>query len=322
MRVAIVGAGVAGLSCASALTAGGAAVAVFDKGRAPAGRTSTRQAIMPFDHGAQYFTARHPTFQAEVTRLRGEGAVAEWTPRIVAVEQIGGVPRAVPDVVRWVGTPGMNAVARSLAAPLDVHVGVTIAAVERNQHGWQLETNGHGHTGPFDVVVCTAPPAQTATLLGRHPLAATVQTAVMAPCWAVMAAWAEALPVPFDAAFVNDGPLAWIARDGSKPGRPHPHAWVLHASPAWSTDHLEDSSDDVLEAMLEALAAVVGSPLPAPVFSAAHRWRYASVTQGLNLTHLWDGEQGVGVAGDWCDGPRVEGAWLSGRALAHAILGA
>ena len=94
----------------------------------------------------------------------------------------------------------------------------------------------------------TAPPLQTSALLGTHPFVTTVDTAEMAPCWAVMASWDDAIDVPFDAAFVNDGPLSWIARDGSKPGRPHPHAWVLHASPAWSVAHLEDAPGDVLAA--------------------------------------------------------------------------
>ncbi|MDP3634933.1 FAD-dependent oxidoreductase [Phenylobacterium sp.] len=70
-RVAVIGAGLAGLACATALRRAGHAVTVLDKGRGPGGRMSARRVETPlgqvtFDHGAQYFTARDPGFQAQV----------------------------------------------------------------------------------------------------------------------------------------------------------------------------------------------------------------------------------------------------------------
>ena len=58
MRVAIVGAGIAGLSCALRLQGGDHHVTLFDKGRGAGGRMSTRRVETPagtaaFDHGAQ-----------------------------------------------------------------------------------------------------------------------------------------------------------------------------------------------------------------------------------------------------------------------------
>lgn len=322
MRVAIVGAGMAGLSCGVRLRDAGIDVTVLDKGRGPGGRTSTRRAAVPFDHGAQYFTAREAAFQAAVVDWIARDVVAEWTPRVVAFDTPQGVPRESSDLPRYVGVPGMNALAIDMAAGLDVRTGVTVSALDRRSDGWRLATLADEAMGPFDAVVLTPPPPQTATLLAAHPFAERVVDAGMAPCWAVMTSWADAVDVPFDAAFINDGPLSWVARDGSKPGRPHPHAWVLHASPAWTRDHLEQAPDEVLPLLLQAFEALVRKPMPALAFSAAHRWRYASVPEPLAETHLWDPETGVGVAGDWCGGPRVEGAWLSGRALADAVLSA
>ena len=34
----------------------------------------------------------------------------------------------------------------------------------------------------------------------------------------------------------------------------------------------------------------------------------------------WDAGAGVGLCGDWVNGGRVEGAWLSGHALAQRVL--
>jgi|688.fasta_scaffold479640_1 predicted NAD/FAD-dependent oxidoreductase len=319
MRIAIVGAGMAGLSCGVRLRDAGVDVTVVDKGRGPGGRTSTRRAAVPFDHGAQYFTARDVAFQAAVVDWLSRGIVAEWMPRVVAFDGADD-PRAASDLPRFVGVPGMNALAIDMASRLDVRTGVTVSALYRRTDGWHLATAADESIGPFDAVLLTPPPPQTATLLADHPFASVVRTAEVAPCWAVMTSWADAVPVAFDAAFVNEGPLSWVARDGGKPGRPHPHTWVLQASPAWSIEHLEQTPDEVLPAMLQAFEALVRAPLPALAFSAAHRWRYASVPRPLAETHLWDGTAGLGVAGDWCGGPRVEGAWLSGRALADALV--
>ena len=76
-RVAIIGAGIAGLSCATQLARHGCAVSVFDKSRGPAGRMSTRRGEgWQCDHGAQYFTARSPEFRAEVARWQAAGVSA------------------------------------------------------------------------------------------------------------------------------------------------------------------------------------------------------------------------------------------------------
>lgn len=43
MRIAVIGSGMAGLSCADMLERAGHAVALFDKGRGPGGRMSTKR---------------------------------------------------------------------------------------------------------------------------------------------------------------------------------------------------------------------------------------------------------------------------------------
>src|SRR5690349_3573169 len=81
-RVAVIGAGLAGLTLARILTEMGLSVKVFDKGRSPAGRMSTRREDgSGFDHGAQYFTARDEGFQRQVETWVEQGIAAEWRAR-------------------------------------------------------------------------------------------------------------------------------------------------------------------------------------------------------------------------------------------------
>ena len=122
-RVAVVGAGISGLTAASHLARGGCAVTVYETGRGPGGRTSTRRAGpdgagWQFDHGAQYFAAKDPAFRAIVEDWRAEGLVAEWTGVFGTLDATTGTfvrEDGSETKERWVGTPSMNAVAKGLA---------------------------------------------------------------------------------------------------------------------------------------------------------------------------------------------------------------
>ncbi len=324
LHYAVVGAGIAGLSCARALTAAGLRVTVLDKSRGPAGRMSTRRGeAWACDHGAQYFTARHPDFQAEVARWLAAGVAARWQPRLTVFEAEGRrepVGEAGAELARYVGTPRMTAPARHLAEGLNLRLQATVNALYCYDHGWELATAEHGLLPEaFDGVLLAVPAPQAVPLLQpvAPDLAALAGAARMQGCWALMARFEAPLALDFDAAFVNHGPLRWIARDTSKPGRAGMETWTLHASAAWSEAHIEDTPERVASALIAAFRALGGE---APVAWSAHRWRYALTASAVDEGYLWRAEEGVGLCGDWLNGGRVEGAWLSGHALAHSVL--
>ena len=112
--VAVVGAGLSGLTCARVLADGGLEVQVFDKARGPGGRIATRRAgERRFDDGAQIFTVRDNRFERTVDSWRRQGIVAPWTGKLVVVESSPVSPET-GRIPRYVGVPGMNAVCRSL----------------------------------------------------------------------------------------------------------------------------------------------------------------------------------------------------------------
>ena len=131
------------------------------------------------------------------------------------------------------------------------------------------------------------------------------------------------LNLDFDAAFVYQSPLSWIARDSSKPGRNgSAETWVLHATSTWTAARLEDHPDNVLPDLLAALWEATGRPPRPPRCALAHRWRYALPLEPLGIPYLFDSRLRIGACGDWCVEPRAEGAFLSGAALAERILAA
>lgn len=319
--VAVIGAGLAGLSCATALQQAGLAAQLFDKSRGPGGRMSTRRGEdWACDHGAQYFTARDERFRAELARWLEAGVAAPWAPRL---QVRGGLGGHHPDagIQRWVGVPQMTAPARWLAAKLPLSLASTVTALRRDGEGrWQLQTAEQGWLDrSFGAVLLALPAPQAAVLVQAHApaLEDLCARARMRGCWALMLQYAEPLALPFDAAFVNHGPLRWIARNSAKPGRGGAETWLLHAEAEWSQAHLEHPPAQVAARMLQAFAEHGG---PAPQRWTAHRWRYADSAPALQVGGAWQAESGIGLCGDWLHGGKVEGAWLSGLALAQALL--
>lgn len=316
-HVAIVGAGIAGLACGVSLARAGVRVSLFDKGRAPGGRCATRRAgAFAFDHGAQYATAADAGFRGVLACGEAGGAVAPWPLRLD--------PQDGPK--RWVGVPSMSALARHLGQGVAVWSATRVAAVEKDGGRWRLRCEDGGAYGPFDIALMAVPAPQAGPLLAEAPaLARPAGEVRLAPCWALMLAFAAPLPTDVAAAFVEEGPLSWICHDGGKPGRggaagAPPATWVAHASAAWSQEHLEDDAADVAPALLAAFAAALQLDLPPPVHLGLHRWRYAKVERALGEPCLYDPELGLGACGDWCLGPRLEAGFLSGVAMAERVL--
>ncbi|HMO50076.1 MAG TPA: FAD-dependent oxidoreductase [Kiritimatiellia bacterium] len=318
--VAVIGAGVSGLIAARILAEHGYPVTVIDKGRRPGGRSSTRtEGDFIFDHGCQYFTARDGRFQRYVNAWTEQGIVSPWNARRASCRH--GVVSAVEDeITRYVGVPGMNAVARHLAKDMDVQLGVTITGIEPDARGWRL-IGATGYPETVELVISSAPPAQTAEIFGPHAPASPALAAIpMQPCWTVMVTFDYDLDAAFDAGHFSASPLVWAANNSTKPGRAAHECWVLHASPSWTTEHFDDPPDHVAANLLAAFFQDAGIPPVQPRFLGAHRWRYASPAQAKRIDGYWDPERGLGFCGDWCHSARLEGAFLSGLELAERIM--
>lgn len=310
MNFAIIGAGMAGLACADVLRAAGHSVGLFDKGRGPGGRMSTRRlhtslGSVTIDHGAQYFTARDPAFKRLVGTWAELGITERWPPA---------------GAEAWIGVPGMNAIVKQMAAAHAVKWGNLVTGMVRKSKAWWLMGEA-GEIGPFDAVVLAIPAEQAVAILSIHDFS-MARVALMArsqPCWTGMFVFDRPLD-GLPSVVRNRGNIAWAARNNAKPGRPEPEAWIVQASATWSGAMLEESPELIAELLFADLSKAANCALPQPIAALSHRWRYA-LSAGTGDGALWNPELGLGVCGDWLLGPRVECAWLSGRMLAQSCIG-
>jgi len=326
-RAAVIGAGLAGAAAARALVAQGVSVTLFDKGRGPGGRMSTRRAETPlgpvrFDHGAQFITAQSESFSALLEQAKSLGAADLWTARTVSIDR-GGNAEALREKTRWVGVPGMSSIVKTALEGLDVRCNQRAVKLSGEPGAWTLHFED-GHTeGPYERLALTLPPEQLIEFLARSDgdfsgLIAEALEAKLSPCWAVMTVPGNPADLGFDGAKLLGGAVRWMARMNSRPGQDGPDAWVLHASPDWSEAFLESDPETVARALTEEVFIRFG--LPMPVWSHAHRWRYALVTDAPETPCKLDASGTVGCGGDWRLGPRAELAWQSGETLGAALL--
>ena len=340
-KIAVIGAGIAGIACARTLMQAGHQVTVFEKSRGAGGRMSTRNTEFGgFDHGTQYFTVRDARFQKALA-TSGQ-LVRPWSANTVRIlDELGRVVASSlpPKEAHWVATPGMNALVRHWAQPLlhggRLHVETQVQRIEADRVSakrWQLQTEGPGATqqvySGFDVVVIAVPSPQAHALLVSSQIARPVMDQIagvsVAPCWTLMLAFPQAsqptlahLGPQWNAARSTHHRIAWLSRESSKPGRGPIERWTVQASPDWSERHLEDDAQRVKGKLMKAFTEVTGIRAQAP-YAEVFRWRYAQTTKPLGTSHLWDAA-GIGACGDWCLGHRVEDGFVSGLEMALAL---
>ena len=302
-HIAIIGAGMAGVTCARTLRQAGHKVTIFEKSRGLGGRMATRaSAFGSFDHGAQYFTMRDADFEREV-RLASGGDLLEIQAPIVDEAS-----RELPSEERFFHAQGNSRLARALAEGLDVRTGMTIEAVKDRRVGGE----------DFDVILSTAPWPQTAKLAGvqnsQNPYA---------PCLAQLllyeGEWLGATAARYAISDRSGHALAWSACENHKPGRVGAGftVMVVHAAEGFSRARLEDEPASWAAELRSLTEARWGIPAAAFRTMHPHRWRYARISQKIEIPTL---PEGWYFAGDLLTESRVESAWMAGREAARQIL--
>ncbi|MEV8503830.1 FAD-dependent oxidoreductase [Actinoplanes sp. NPDC051475] len=294
MNVVVVGAGIAGLACARALSGAGVRVRVLERGRVVGGRLASRRYNGRYaDIGAAYFVADDPDFAAVAERWRARGLARPWTDTF-AVHP--GSPARGP--MRWAAPGGLRSLAADLADGLDVTLEHEVRAVPDDA----------------DAVVLAMPGPQALRLGPPAAVADAARGQEWQPVLAAVLAYPERVWGDFHGAFVNDHPvLATVCDDGDRRGDGAP-VLVAHSTPDLARQHLADphAAGPVLS---EAVGELLGIPARPEIH--VHRWTYA---QPASTTGDYATDGRVWLAGDAFGRPRVQTAWLSGRAVAGALL--
>jgi photolyase PhrII len=326
LRIGVIGAGPAGLMAARTLADHGMEVTVFDKGRGPGGRISTRLfdggAV---DHGAPFLRFTDERLKPWAQAWARRGLISRFKARIHPLSDASDFED------QWTGVPDMRALARFLAENASIHQSVRIERLRSSEEGWYLIAEDERAFGPFDEVIIATPARQASALLsGVSPRLLQSLTSVdMQPVWTTLLAFDAPLDIDWDAGSRLSEVLNLVIRNNAKSRRKGAESWALHASHDWSTTHLERSADDIARDLIAAFSELIGDSLPTPIFEKAHRWRFARTSHGAAEECLRDNDLKLTACGDWATCGRddlshacgIETALLSGQAAAGRVLG-
>jgi len=247
MRVAVVGAGLAGLAAARELVERGHEAIVIEKSGGMGGRLAARRAEgTVLDHGSRVVAAPAGTpLRALVDRF-------ELPDRVDLDEGI-------------TFASGATRLPKRMAEGLEVRLGVRLVALRAAAGGLELgDEQGNTH-GAVDAVIVTAPAPQAADLIERSPEAGPRASALRAVSYApaVMVLLGLRMgPEPgWEVLRDGAGPVAEVRRESVK-GRPPVHG-------------VEPVVVRLDERALPALAGLLGAASAQPAWAQVKRWRFA-----------------------------------------------
>lgn len=335
-RIAVIGAGIAGLTCARELLARGHDPVVFEASDRLGGRCSSRSTpVGGFDDAAQAIAGATRLASYAAQRPHELAAMHPWTvPASPAEDEPKGEERDTDgdeaDASRTlklmgaVGVPSMRALANAIARPLDVRLHTPIRQARRCGTGWVLHDAAGEIDEPFQALVL-ALPAPLALPLARESagVAAALRAVRYRSRWVLLLGSDRPVGLPSYREF-QGSPIERVAAMHTKPGRSTrtPQRWFVEADERWSLQHEDDDAETVAELLLDNFRAHARRSVH-PIFLCAHQWRHAFVHTTAPLSGhsecLWDPAARLGVCGDSVVASQVDRVHRSGVALAGRI---
>jgi renalase len=336
--VAIVGAGIAGLTLARALAARGEPPVVLERSRGIGGRCATRRLDdgQPVDHGVGYLHGRSERFCAELAALGAEPGIVSW-PRSRSGRGLPCQPEAFEEgVFRFAPSAGVNRLAKHLARGLDVRLESEVVSLQLDSgQRWTLAL-GSGGTIRARTLVLAQPIPSARRLLediedvpaGVASLFPLLDLVLTLPCLAVIARYGESVAPPaWDVSLPeSSASIHTILHDSSKRPGQRRLVLVVQARPGYSRQHIGQPAADWTRALLDEAASLHGAWVREPEHVQSHAWHHARVDAPSRLAApilaRLSGGAVLALAGDaFHAAGGVEGAYLSGLALADRLAG-
>ena len=321
MKIAIIGAGLSGLTIASKLK-NFADITIFDKSRGAGGRICTRYAEpYVFDHGAQFFIARSNKFKNFIEPMIEAGVIQSWNAKFVEIKKDKIISKRQwnNNNPHYVGSPTMSSIGKYLSQDLNIQLNSEVS-INRSKDQWQIVDKEGNDQGVFDWVISTAPVSQSVILLPvDFKFHESLLSRKMMGCFSLMIGFDDSIDLAWEAALVAGADISWISVNSSKPGRNGNFTLLVHSTNLWAEENINEEKDAVIEYLMNETSKIIGKKVYDANHIDLHRWKYANIKKQDVGPPFIDKKNKIAACGDWCIKGRIESAFLSGFDLANEM---
>lgn len=335
MKIAIIGAGIAGLVAGRELTLAGHDVTVIEKGRSIGGRLSSvevGESGALADQGVSWITANRPEFRPYASQLLGRDLLDVWGDRIHYYDGEQCLPERPPFLsgTLYAAPKGGASIAKDLARWVDLEegeraVGLTyIGANRRKKRAWMVNLASARTIEADAVLIATPAPEAYGVLLTSQDEVDVLKLireidAVHYEASYTLSVQTEGLERPeWEAVVCQDPVVREIVHEGSKREGAE-GLFTITSSNAFAREHRRSPVEDVRQELWDRACRLTGLPRVEPVHSSLRYWSFhrpKTILPDLFM-ELDRPDAPLAIVGDYFGGNDTESSFCSGLRLAQ-----
>jgi predicted NAD/FAD-dependent oxidoreductase len=333
MKIAVIGAGISGLTAGRGLANAGHEVVVYEKSGGYGGRLATRYAgkdnEQKLDHGVTFFTAESSEFTKLVTELSAKGILTTWEGKYAHRDEDGEVTLHENESPYYYAPKGMNTVGKYIGRNLDIRLNEKVGGLthigenRRKKKSWMLNFPT-ALTESADAVIIAAPARQAYALLNTTideietlKLVREIDEVVYESQFALLAGYNDTDMPEWNALDCDDDIIEFISNESTKKERGDVHSLVVHTTSEFAKKHINADREVVEELITNRLTEVLGGWAALADWKQLHFWRYSRALNPLphDYMEIKGNDTPLALVGGYMNGNTVESAYLSGLKL-------
>jgi len=333
MKIAVIGAGVAGLTAGRVLAESGHEIVVFEKSRGYGGRLATRYAgkknTTKLDHGLPYLEVSSAKIEPLINELVNSGILKPWNGPFVHLNKKGELTQLKPTKKRFIAPKGMNQVGKKLARMVDVRSqtkvsGLTHIGEDRSKKkSWMLNFPT-GDAEDFDAVIIATPSKQAYAILNTTideiqtlKLVREVDDVEYEPSFSLMVGYGSKDMPDWSMMDCENDVISQITNEASKREGNSECSFVIHTTAKFAEKYKDSDHAEIEEIILDELTGILGGWSALPEWKQLHFWRYSRAINPLPypFMEVVGHDAPIALVGSYMNGDSVESSYLSGLAI-------